>query len=464
MGLLISISGASGVGKTTLAKLISYLYSESECFVISGDSFHRWERADKRWDSFTHFNPSANDLESAFSKIKILKNGGSVPICEYNHATGKFNNPEIKEGRRIIIYEGLHALYGDILDISDVKIFVDTNEDLTSQWKLNRDTYCRGYTTQQAYSQISRRTEDKSRYIDVQKDNADIIVRFKKNKSGDINIQLNAKKHASAISASIKKVFNDIKDFLHLGAHLAGDISLIQGSGGNISVKSCGSVFVKSSGSKIGDATITTGLSICELAEISQFSSELSYREAITNLTRSGARASMEAGFHIKFKEKFVVHTHPLYLNCLLCSTEGRSLSQTLFSDVDFSFVEYHTSGYELSNALLSVESPVILLENHGLIVRHNDYKKALRVTELINNRCKKWLESNKDLFISRPNLNSGGFLFPDAVVFGSELKFVSEFMLSIMSKCGLYPKWLNESEVLKLHDMESEKYRKENA
>ena len=89
---LINISGRSGVGKTTIAKLLKHVLNTTDKTVLhlSGDDLHRWERHDKNWRTFTHLNPEANDIRSGTNQIKQLVNGNSIIRDIYNHKTGKF--------------------------------------------------------------------------------------------------------------------------------------------------------------------------------------------------------------------------------------------------------------------------------------------------------------------------------------------------------------------------------------
>ena len=74
--MLINISGASGVGKTTISTIISLILSEpySNVLNICGDDLHKWERGDENWDKYTHLNPKDNNLTLGESKISSLIN------------------------------------------------------------------------------------------------------------------------------------------------------------------------------------------------------------------------------------------------------------------------------------------------------------------------------------------------------------------------------------------------------
>ena len=128
---VILISGSSGVGKTTLTRIIQAVLGEQNTVTVSGDDMHRWERSDPNWKVLTHLDPNANDLELNHSHIKSLSEGVSISRRHYNHDTGVFDAPAITEPKKNILYEGLHALYHEpTTRLATLKIFVDTDETL----------------------------------------------------------------------------------------------------------------------------------------------------------------------------------------------------------------------------------------------------------------------------------------------------------------------------------------------
>jgi uridine kinase len=91
--------------------------------------------------------PSTIDNDLFMSDISKLINGETVLQKEYT-----FNNPnaeprllEIKPAP-IVIVEGLFILhFEDIAQLLDLKIFIDTDEDIALQRRLRRDLLERGY-------------------------------------------------------------------------------------------------------------------------------------------------------------------------------------------------------------------------------------------------------------------------------------------------------------------------------
>jgi uridine kinase len=175
---LITISGSSGVGKTTLSELIRFVLKDKNVTVVNGDDSHKWERQDPNWNVYTHLNPKANNLTDEVKSISTLIQNKSIQRKKYNHDTGKFDEPVEILPSKYIVYEGLHSLHGEMSEISDLRIFVETENNLKKQWKLNRDTQKRGYTKKQVENILQRREKDEKLYIAPQKENADVIVRF----------------------------------------------------------------------------------------------------------------------------------------------------------------------------------------------------------------------------------------------------------------------------------------------
>ena len=178
---IITISGDSGAGKTTLAKELSRLFEKqgNKTLVYECDRYHKWERGDENWKMFTHLHPEANNIEEAVQDIALLKTNHSIIQRDYDHNNGKFTIGESIVPSSIIIVIGLHALYDSKLNsISDLKIFLDPNEKVKNNWKIWRDKQERGYSKNQVESQIEKRYPFYSRFIEPQKENADLIISF----------------------------------------------------------------------------------------------------------------------------------------------------------------------------------------------------------------------------------------------------------------------------------------------
>jgi uridine kinase len=170
-----AICGDSGSGKSTLSNMLKKYFSNS--FTLECDRYHKWERGDEKWNNMTHLNPNANFITKMSKDIFDLKLGKTIYQADYDHVTGKFTDKkQIKSSNNIIVC-GLHSLYSDSC-LYNLKIYMDTDEQLRCFWKIKRDTLIRGHSRENVINQIKKREADYKKYIQPQKVNADLIINF----------------------------------------------------------------------------------------------------------------------------------------------------------------------------------------------------------------------------------------------------------------------------------------------
>lgn len=173
---IFAICGDSGSGKSTLGNILKKYFSNS--FMLECDRYHKWERNDENWKRFTHLNPESNYLTKMNQDIFDLKVGNAIYQVDYDHKTGKFTDKEVIDSSDNIIVCGLHSLYTNDENIYDLKIYIDTEENLKNFWKIDRDTKYRGYTLEKSLKQIESRKEDYKKFIHPQREKSDLIINF----------------------------------------------------------------------------------------------------------------------------------------------------------------------------------------------------------------------------------------------------------------------------------------------
>jgi uridine kinase len=147
---VIGIAGGSGSGKTFFLKCFLNHFKEEEVCLLSQDDYYYRVGQNMTAEENKLYNfdqPSTIDNDQFLSDIKKLINGETVYQKEYT-----FNNPnaepkllEIKPAP-IVMVEGLFILhFEEIAEILDLKIFIDTDEDIALQRRLKRDLIERGY-------------------------------------------------------------------------------------------------------------------------------------------------------------------------------------------------------------------------------------------------------------------------------------------------------------------------------
>ena len=174
--ILISIAGDSASGKSTLTNLITEFFGSKFVDTVELDSFHRYERDDPIWDNKTHLDPEMNNLVKFKKTILNLVNGETQIIQNYNHLNGTFDSSNRKKIRDFLIIEGLHSLFfKDLNKRFDLKIFLDVEENLKSNTKLQRDIK-RGKSEKEILKQINQRKKDFLEFILPQTKFSDISI------------------------------------------------------------------------------------------------------------------------------------------------------------------------------------------------------------------------------------------------------------------------------------------------
>lgn len=279
----------------------------------------------------------------------------------------------------------------------------------------------------------------------------------------------------------------DIKlDNLIRMSHEIGDkIAYVQGGGGNTSVKlDAEKMAIKASGISLKDMSIEQGFSIVNYQKVNKYhcspdSSEDRYSKSIASFAiNNNAKPSIETGFHALLG-KYVIHSHSVFLNVLLCAKEGKDLMLEYFPESIW--VDYCTPGKDLTLAikksLKGREDPfegLIFLESHGVIVSSRTSRRCLEIHNECNSKVKT-LHNLKDFdILNEVNFaKPKNFLFPDQVIYMSsdqlkaktkasvETISTAEYLHSSMSDQMLTPRYLSQENVDILNNMQSEKYRK---
>lgn len=147
---VIGICGGSASGKTTVAKKIieeldvpwvTLLCMDSFYKVLSEDAHRLAENNDYNFD-----HPDAFDFDLLTSTLARLKRGKRVEVPCYNFVThSREKRTKILYGANVIICEGILLFaHKKLLDMMDMKIFIDTDSDVRLSRRLRRDITERG--------------------------------------------------------------------------------------------------------------------------------------------------------------------------------------------------------------------------------------------------------------------------------------------------------------------------------
>lgn len=183
MATIIGIAGGTASGKTTVAqRLVEAQKDISYVAMLRLDDYYKdlshLPLEERRSVNFDHMDTF--DFELLVADINRLKNGETIysPVYDYvNHTRVIGEYREVKPSS-VIIVEGIHALAEPTLrELYDIKIYVDTEDDIRFIRRLKRDIEDRGRTMESVIKQYLTTVRPMHlQFVEPSKRYADIIV------------------------------------------------------------------------------------------------------------------------------------------------------------------------------------------------------------------------------------------------------------------------------------------------
>ena len=179
--MIIGICGGTGSGKTTVANRILETVSADEVVFIQQDLYYR-DLKDMPLDyrdaaNFDH--PDAVDNELLINHLKKLNAGESVELPIYDFRTHtRLPATTRVESKPIVIVEGI-LIFAEarLLEQMDIKVFVDTPDDIRFIRRLRRDIAERGRTADSVIEQYMATVRPMHmQFVEPSKRFADVII------------------------------------------------------------------------------------------------------------------------------------------------------------------------------------------------------------------------------------------------------------------------------------------------
>uniref|UniRef100_UPI004038D050 uridine-cytidine kinase-like 1 isoform X2 n=1 Tax=Callospermophilus lateralis TaxID=76772 RepID=UPI004038D050 len=179
----IGLGGGSASGKTTVARMIIEALDVPWVVLLSMDSFYKvltqQQQEQAAHNDFNFDHPDAFDFDLIISTLKKLKQGRSVQVPIYDFTThSRKKDWKTLYGANVIIFEGIMAFADKtLLELLDMRIFVDTDSDIRLVRRLRRDISERGRDIEGVIKQYHKFVKPAfDQYIQPTMRLADIVV------------------------------------------------------------------------------------------------------------------------------------------------------------------------------------------------------------------------------------------------------------------------------------------------
>ncbi len=155
--LIIGVAGGTGSGKTTIVNAIIEEIGHAGVTVLQHDSYYReishLPLSERSRINFDH--PDALETDLLVEHVRALAAGREVEMPVYDFTIhNRSRSGVLKKPAQVIIVEGILIFTDEALRaLMDVKIFVDTENDLRFIRRLRRDIIERGRTMESVVDQ-----------------------------------------------------------------------------------------------------------------------------------------------------------------------------------------------------------------------------------------------------------------------------------------------------------------------
>ncbi len=179
--IIIGVTGGSGSGKTTVSKAIYNQLHGQAIQIITQDTYYNDQTSmtmeERKAVNYDH--PLAFDTDLLIEQLTDLRNNKAIdmPVYDYTQYTRSSETVRV-EPQDVIILEGILILDDEHLrDLMDIKVYVDTDDDIRIIRRIKRDMAERGRTLDSVINQYLATVKPMyHQFVEPTKRYADIIV------------------------------------------------------------------------------------------------------------------------------------------------------------------------------------------------------------------------------------------------------------------------------------------------
>lgn len=170
----------------------------------------------------------------------------------------------------------------------------------------------------------------------------------------------------------------EFEALLDVSACIGADPALVQGAGGNTSIKEGGKLWIKASGlwlknARHQDVMVPVALDpLLSALERNDPATEKAQDFVLADINPLGLRPSIETTVHALLPQKVVIHVHCVETIATAVQVNASAIAAEKLRGVSHAFVPYARPGLPLAKAIaerLGNDTAVLVLGNHGLAV-----------------------------------------------------------------------------------------------
>jgi len=179
--VVVLIAGGSASGKTSAVADKVHKAFADESIILSLDDYYRGRTFMKAKAEegiiYNYDQPEVINLELFNEHLIALKSGQAIEKPIYNFSIGEADKSEKVEPHKIIIVEGLFALNEALLDVGDIKAFVEVGTHGRLVRRILRDIESRGQNPDDILDYFAKVVEPMhDEHIQNTKKNADMVI------------------------------------------------------------------------------------------------------------------------------------------------------------------------------------------------------------------------------------------------------------------------------------------------
>jgi len=179
--IVIGIAGGTGSGKSTLIQRINEEFAD-KITMLSHDFYYKAhdEMTYEERCKLNYDHPNSIETELMIEHVKALKEWKAIerPVYDFTVHNRKADETVTVMPSKVVVVEGILIFENkELLDLFDIKVYVDTDADVRILRRILRDVQDRGRTLESVVTQYLTTVKPMhEQFVEPSKKYADIII------------------------------------------------------------------------------------------------------------------------------------------------------------------------------------------------------------------------------------------------------------------------------------------------